>query len=41
MDWIDLAQDRDKWWALTNAVKNLWVPLNAGNFLTIWEAANF
>jgi len=23
MDWIDLAQDRDRWWALVNAVKNL------------------
>ena len=24
-DWIDLAQDRDKWQALVNVVMNLWV----------------
>ena len=26
MDWIDLAQDRDRWLALVNAVMCLWVP---------------
>ena len=26
MDWIDLAHDRDRWWALVNAVMNLQVP---------------
>jgi hypothetical protein len=26
MDWIDLAQDRDQWWALLNMGMNLQVP---------------
>ena len=34
MDWIDLALDRNRWWALVNMVMNLQVPSNAGNFLT-------
>jgi len=25
MDWIDLAQNRDRWWALVDAVMNLQV----------------
>jgi hypothetical protein len=34
MDWIDMAEDTDKWWSLVNAVRNLRVPLKAGNILT-------
>jgi hypothetical protein len=25
-DWIDLAHDRNRWWALLNAAMNLQVP---------------
>jgi ribosome biogenesis protein Nip4 len=32
MDWIELAQDRDRWWVRVNEVMNLRVPLNSGNF---------
>jgi hypothetical protein len=33
VDWIRLAQDRDRWRALANTIMNLRVPENAGNFL--------
>jgi len=26
MEWIDLDQYRDRWWALVNAIMNLQVP---------------
>jgi hypothetical protein len=29
VEWIDLAQGRNMWQALVNAIMNLWVPQNA------------
>jgi hypothetical protein len=34
MDWIDLAQDKDRWRVLMKAVMNFRVPQNAGRFLS-------
>jgi hypothetical protein len=26
VDWIDLAQERAKWWAVVNNLMNIWFP---------------
>jgi hypothetical protein len=33
MDGIDVTQDRETWWALVNALMNLWVLYSAEIFM--------
>jgi hypothetical protein len=41
VDWIDVAEDKDKWRALVDTDMNLRVPQNAGNCLTSWGTKFF
>jgi len=34
VDWVNLAQDSDRWWVLMNTVMNLRYPQNMRNFFT-------
>jgi hypothetical protein len=41
MDWINLAQNWDQWWALVNTVMKHRVPQNVRKFLSSWATGGF
>ena len=41
VEWVDLVQDRKKWWAVVNTVMNLRVPYTVENILTISGTVSF
>ena len=41
MDWIDLAQDRDRWGALVNLVIDILVPQSLENFSSTCGLVSF
>jgi hypothetical protein len=41
MDWIEMAQDRDRWREHVTAVMNYLIPYIVGNFLTSRKPASF
>ena len=41
VDWINLAQNRDRWWAVVNVVMNLRVSKLGGNLVTSWGTVKF
>jgi hypothetical protein len=40
-DWMELAQDRGRWWLLVSTVMNFRVPRNAVNFLISCKTSYF
>jgi hypothetical protein len=34
LDWNNVSQDTDRWWAVTNTIMNFLFPKNVGNSLT-------
>jgi hypothetical protein len=41
MDWLYLAQNRDKWRELVNTVMNLRVPYDVGKFFNSFTTSGF